>query len=159
MPTSTHNILEPAPGSLIEEAFQAARGTGSHESLGAFVAHCMSNGDPAPSLPRCVLEASVLLGPELVDLSEVRRIVGVGPRTEITEDHDAFYGNVERIEENMRHGCQPAPFIAQRRDDDWYYLLDGNHTKMALKRLGIPQWWTIILETSVSCEAEGYKAA
>lgn len=143
------SLLEPQPGSLINEAFQAAQGIGTYESLGAFVTYCMNNGDPSATPPRCLARVP-LLGPELVKLSSVRRIVGVGPKTEITEDHDSFYNNVERIEHNICNGCQPAPFIIERRDDGWYYLLDGNHTKMALQRHGFSEWWAIILGSEVA---------
>lgn len=152
------DLLVPQPGSLIAEAFEAADGSGRHESLERFVAHCMANGSFSGDMPRC-LRGATLQGPELIALESVRRIVGVGPRTEISEDHDAFYGNVERIEERVANGHQPAPFILELRDDGWRYLLDGNHTKMALKRLGITRWWGITLMPDASCEPGVAEAA
>jgi hypothetical protein len=145
-------LLEPQPGSLLEEAFEASeRGC---ESLAAFVTRCMTNDDSPTQMPRCLLEASDMQGPKLVALSSVRRIVGVGPKTEITEDHDAFYGNIERIEKDVAEGLQPAPFIIKQRDDGWYYLLDGNHTKMALQRHNFSHWWAIVLESRATCQFE-----
>jgi hypothetical protein len=146
-------LLTPQPGSLIEEAFQAADGTGRHESLEAFAAHCMTNGDLSGGAPGCLAKVAAE-GPQLIALSSVRRIVGVGPKTPITEDYDAFYGNIERIQQNIAQGLQPAPFIAEPRGDGWLYLLDGNHTKMALKRHDIARWWAIILKPLAACELE-----
>jgi hypothetical protein len=153
MPASPDDLIKPRPGSLVAEAFEAVSGSEKYETLAAFAAHCMTNGDLSGRRPRCLRKAT-LHGPELVDLSSIRRTVGVGPKTEITEDHDLFYANVERIEERLIRGHQPAPFIIERRDDGWHYLLDGNHTKMALKRRGVPYWWAIKLEATVSCELE-----
>lgn len=145
MSSLENNLLEPLPDSLVAEAFRAANGSGVHESLGTFVTYCMNNGE-AGSPPRCILDAATLRGPELLELDGVRRIVGVGPKTEITEDHEAFYANVERIAEGINLGQMPAPFVVERRDDGWYYLLDGNHTKMALQRHKLTKWWAIIVE-------------
>lgn len=139
----SENLLEVQPGSLLEKAFEA-EGLGP-DALADFASECMANGERPTSLPEC-LHKGTLIGPTVVLLSDVRRTVGVGPKTEIAEDTDTFYANVERIEERISAGFQPPPFIAQRRTDGWLYLLDGNHTKMALQRLKVPKWWTITLE-------------
>lgn len=140
--SNSAEISIPLQGTLVAEAFEAIEGRGAHKSLGEFAAYCMTNGADGMKVPRC-LKDSIIEGPELVALNSVRRIVGVGPKTEITEDSNSFYSNIAHIESRIEQGIMPAPFIMQKRNDGWDYLLDGNHSKMALARQGYSHWWSL----------------
>ena len=84
--------------------------------------------------------------PRSTSLDEVHRIIGPGPRALMYEEPGDFYSNVERCEKSIASGNYPAPLLAAKGGEGWTFILDGNHTKMALEQLGFESWWVIITE-------------
>jgi hypothetical protein len=143
-------IMEAAPSkhsdyALVNEALEASRDNRLLEWQIGFLATRGCNELLAETLTR---DKTIRLeGPELIRLDRIYRIIGMGPKTPLDEEACDFRANVERCKEEIASGNYPGPLLATPTREPGarpFSLIDGNHTKQALKESGFNSWWVTI---------------
>lgn len=90
-----------------------------------------------------------LQGPVLVSENLLRRTIGPEKNMLTHESKEVYEERVGLIIERLQSSPEEIPIILCERFEAIYYLLDGNHTFEALKKLGQSKFWVIYSEDSV----------
>ena len=88
-------------------------------------------------------------GPVLVEKNRIQRTLGPEQEMLNSESQDAFKSKVANILESIKQNPDKEVYLLCEKFNDTYYLLDGNHSLEALKKIGHTQFSIIYTNDSI----------